>query len=705
MRLGKVWVSVLLVGATLALGASGFFFWADRRLANRDGFAAAAAESLHQPEVRHYVATQLVDSLGKARPETSTAVAAARPLIIGVVENIVDTDAFRALFRSAMREVHRTIVRTRDPDLSVPIPDAGALLKSALQAVDPSLAAKIPDGALTVALNYQLINDIVRNLQVAYDNAWLFLVIAVALYAVAIAFARERRWAVVFAGVALAVGGLAMQNLLLNAAEGVVGVVRERDAAAAATATAAVFTADFVQWAGYVVLIGLIVAAAGGSHGDLTLRGRFDVARAWFARQAQKPGWRVAGWIALIAVGWVTVTSPRSVGETLVQVAGMVAIYLGVVAILGALGLLTDRATSKATTSAGRAVRRATVFALAGALVVAVLTTALIAVATPSAAKKAIRADGCNGSEALCDRRIDQVVFPGSHNSMAATGEPDWFFTEQGGGVPAQLSAGVRALFIDAYYAAKVGSFVRTDVTASRLDVEKVRAEAGPDAVRAVDQVAALAGAIPNQADRQIYFCHLFCETGATQGRVMFERINDFLVENPNQVVLVVVEDYVTDDAMKKLLEDTGLIKRAWRYDPSAPLPTLRTMIEKDHNLLIAAEKNGGKYPFYPNVYATFAQETPYAFSSIEQLEAPASCAENRGAAHNPVFLMNHWVTPSGPTSPEEAAKANAFGAIVDRARMCEQIRGRRVNIASVNFYDRGDLFAAVAVLNGLAPG
>ena len=37
----------------------------------------------------------------------------------------------------------------------------------------------------------------------------------------------------------------------------------------------------------------------------------------------------------------------------------------------------------------------------------------------------------CNGSAALCDRRLDEVSLVGTHNSMSAAGEPGWLFAAQ----------------------------------------------------------------------------------------------------------------------------------------------------------------------------------------------------------------------------------------------------------------------------------
>jgi hypothetical protein len=38
----------------------------------------------------------------------------------------------------------------------------------------------------------------------------------------------------------------------------------------------------------------------------------------------------------------------------------------------------------------------------------------------------AVPASGCNGSETLCSRRVNEVLFPGTHNSMSAIEDRGW---------------------------------------------------------------------------------------------------------------------------------------------------------------------------------------------------------------------------------------------------------------------------------------
>jgi hypothetical protein len=56
----------------------------------------------------------------------------------------------------------------------------------------------------------------------------------------------------------------------------------------------------------------------------------------------------------------------------------------------------------------------------------------------------------CNGSAALCDRRFDEVVYPTTHNAMAAT-DLGFLAANQTHDIARQLEDGVRGLMLDTH--------------------------------------------------------------------------------------------------------------------------------------------------------------------------------------------------------------------------------------------------------------
>ena len=107
-----------------------------------------------------------------------------------------------------------------------------------------------------------------------------------------------------------------------------------------------------------------------------------------------------------------------------------------------------------------------------------------------------------------------------------------------------------------------------------------------------------------------MYLCHLYCEFGATPAVDEFRLVHDFLRENPNEVVVLVLEDFVDPADAIAVLERSGLAARgSWR--PGEPLPTLGEMIERGDNVLVLVENDGGSEPWYIPAY-DMLQDTPY---------------------------------------------------------------------------------------------
>ena len=64
--------------------------------------------------------------------------------------------------------------------------------------------------------------------------------------------------------------------------------------------------------------------------------------------------------------------------------------------------------------------------------------------ATAATANGATRERPCNGAVELCSKTLDQVVLPGTHNSMSNE-EYGWILPNQHYAIPTQLEYGVRA--------------------------------------------------------------------------------------------------------------------------------------------------------------------------------------------------------------------------------------------------------------------
>jgi hypothetical protein len=280
---------------------------------------------------------------------------------------------------------------------------------------------------------------------------------------------------------------------------------------------------------------------------------------------------------------------------------------------------------------------------------------------------------------------------------MSAADIPNWLFPEQETSIPVQLQDGIRGFLIDAHYGVPAGDRVKTlleDEAAARKKYESVLGKEGVDAaMRIRDRLVG-----EREGARDIYLCHGFCELGASPLIPMLQRMREFLVMNPNEVLTLVIQDEgVQPEDIRKCFEKSGLIDFVYRGPLGPPWPTLREMIASDERVLVFAENNSAGVPWYHQAYASM-QETPYTFHRPEDF----SCLPNRGNDSNSLFLINHWIETAPAPKPSNAEIVNAYSFLLSRAKECKSERHMLPNLIAVDFYKTGDLFKVVETLNGI---
>jgi len=155
----------------------------------------------------------------------------------------------------------------------------------------------------------------------------------------------------------------------------------------------------------------------------------------------------------------------------------------------------------------------------------------------------------------------------------------------------------------------------------------------------------------------------------------------------------------------------------------TAQYPTLREMIANNQRVVMLSERETGSVPWYHDGYAGPLQETPYDFrygneklstqAAMSNLTDPAnlneSCKPYRGGTEGALFLMNHWVNGKLDGSngvipdPAVAQVLNQPEVLIDRARACQERRGKLPTIVAVDDFGDGDLISAVRELNGVS--
>jgi hypothetical protein len=286
----------------------------------------------------------------------------------------------------------------------------------------------------------------------------------------------------------------------------------------------------------------------------------------------------------------------------------------------------------------------------------------------------------CNGHVELCDRRYDQVVYAATHNSMSS---PDVVFVwpEHDGDIRAQLDAGVRALLIDTHYWTPL--------------VYPGQLEAADPYLPANVAEQAFSAARPLREGRDgAFLCHNECALGAVPLDDSLATIRGFLDDNPDDVVTLIIQDAITPEETAAAFTRAGLDPYLHTHRSGTAWATLGELVDRGERLVVFAEDSGPPPSWYMPAFELM-QETPYRFEQPEDF----SCIANRGPADASLFLLNHWVQRISPDRVD-AVVVNRHDAIVDRARLCQDERGRLPNYVAVNFYGIGDLTAAVDTLN-----
>jgi hypothetical protein len=695
---------VLAILAALALLGALVTDYGSRAFFDSDNFANRAAVALDDEAVRAEVAERVTDDLIL---ESERNLIGARPVIEEVVSGILNTGAFQSLFRSAVSDVHRSIFTGDQNTFTLTIADLGATIRGALEALNPKLARKVPGGEDISILQSDppdVLIDLVQAAEEVHRIELILLIAALVLGTGAVAIALDRRQALLRLGLALAacgvVGAVAYgvgRSIALDA----IGQTGPRDAAAGLWDA---YLADLRTSLLILAGVGAVVAAAASSllrPVDLAAPAR----KAWelLTTVPETTSGRVLRGVLLLAAGILVIVEHEWVENLVFILIGLYIAYAGASELMR----LSVAATPAPKEERARAWRRTIV--IVGIAALAVVGAGLfVSFGAASDDEPEVVAGECNGSESLCERTLGEVAFPATHNAMSAADNPGWLFAQQESAIPDQLADGIRGLLIDTHYGQKTESGeVKTDLSEiGSGERQAYEAEIGTEALDAALRTRDRIVNSPTVEDRQIYLCHRFCELGAIPLEGTLRQIRDFVAANPNEVVVIVNEDYISPEDFAAAVEDSGLIDYVYKGAVGETLPTLEEMIDRGERVLMLAENDAGdgSISWYHLAYDALLQETPFKFKTPAALTKPArlnaSCEPNRGPSDAPLFLINHWVDTSPTPLPSNAAKVNARQPLHKRIRRCERDRGLAANLVAVDFYEIGDLFGVVDELN-----
>ncbi len=695
--------SALSIGLAVAAGVflliGAILLYARVEVIEEDAFADNAVEALENDATREVVATELVVGLVE---NGSPNLVAARPLVQSVVETVIDTGPFREVFRQAARQTNLLLFEREKRSVAFDLADAGSIVRFALESVDPKLADELPESVDLALLKLKEREFAGKTLQVADTVRVLGIIaplIAVILLAGSILAARDRRVGVLRASVSVAFAGVTLAVVLLivraRFLSGVVGEdeVTDEQMQDAVAGILDAFLGGLFRWGLLLALVGVVVAGAAAVLDPE--RDESPAVRLWnrLSTRPQSSVLRALRAVAAIAAGFLIAFEASLALAVVGLLLGAFLIYYGA----GELLLMLQPDDGVVEEGERRRVLRRGLAVAAGAVAVVVVIV-LVATSGTTGPGKGTPREGCNGSDALCDKRLNEVAFAGTHNSFSAADSPGWFLTNQRRTIERQLEDGIRLFLLDPHWGIEAADGrVNTDFEAEGRDRNKVVKALPPEVLAAAERLAGSVGlrGDANPADREVFLCHTVCELGATRLSESLQDIATFMEENPGEVVVIFIEPYVDPEDLEAVFEKAGLAEQAATLDRGAPLPTLGELVRSDQRLVVFAEKDAdGSIPWYLDGFS-FVQDTPLGAKRIEEL----SCELFRGESESPILMLNHWADLFPPQREPNAAFLTEK-ELLGRADECERERGLPVSFIATDHYDQGELIEAVDTLN-----
>ncbi|MGH7681150.1 MAG: hypothetical protein ACRENN_04100 [Candidatus Eiseniibacteriota bacterium] len=672
--------------------------YTSRTLFNETMFANRVAESLSEPHISRVVSGEITDQIVAMRRDLTPF----RPILLSVVERVVTSPPFRAMVKLAARKLHPTLI-THGESLTLGIKDLGVILANALS-MYPQIAEKLPARTQVVLGSTEELsvgNNLVRLIRFGHKmqrRGFIWPLAGILAGALGLVLTRRKDLYLLRTGLGLAIVALVIAAVARFGGYVAAGMTHSPTVSDLVAGLWLVFLAPLAIRMLVLAALGIILVAA-----VTTLLEKIDAAALartlWghAQRRPVRPEWLIARGLALTTVAIVIIFHP------LVAVSVVAVAFASFVFFVGVQDIFVTAAQAAKRGHTGQAARkkgRSAVPALVASAVILLLAAGgaywLWRGPEPEQASGPAVILACNGYSELRDRPLNQVVFPTTHNSMASGDISNWFMPNQEKGIRQQLEDGIRGLQIDVHNGVPMKGTIKTVLADESNAMAKYEAVLGKDGVNAAMRIRDRLVGKPD-GPQDVYLGHGFCELGATRFVDALEEIKDFMILNPNEVLIFVIQDEgVTPAEVASCFERSGLIDFVYKGPVTGPWPTLGEMVARSERIVVLAENHAEGVPWYHHMIGVL-QETPYAFKTPGDM----TNVPNRGGREGTLLLMNNFIE-SVPPVPSKAEPVNAYAFLLKRARACRRERDMLPNLISVDFYRTGDLFQVCRAMNGI---
>jgi len=273
----------------------------------------------------------------------------------------------------------------------------------------------------------------------------------------------------------------------------------------------------------------------------------------------------------------------------------------------------------------------------------------------------------CHGEARYCLRTYDDFTFAETHNSFSTPEDGIMGGINHLTGLQSQWEDGIRAFMLDPYHQ-------------SEFNNEKE------------DLVFCHAVSLPNTPP---------CLFGSVDAFSWLRSLNSLHNNSSGDVVSLLIQNYaVPGGHLEYLLNETGILERAYIHELGSPWPSIGDMSLSGTDVLIFIqmeyEDNFTKLlPAWKHTW-----DTPYGESSQEEM----TCDLGRGDSSQPVWHMNNWLNSDfGFADPIKASQVNAYDTLLERALLCWETVGNRPTFVGVDYWEQGEVANVTVTLNKMS--
>jgi hypothetical protein len=175
--------------------------------------------------------------------------------------------------------------------------------------------------------------------------------------------------------------------------------------------------------------------------------------------------------------------------------------------------------------------------------------------------------------------------------------------------------------------------------------------------------------------------------------------IEQFLNTNPNEIITIILECYVTANDIESEINASGLNNYLFEKIPGIDWPTLQEMINNNQRLIILTDENdaNANQGWYHYVW-DHAVETQFSVTD----PADFNNEFNRGDSLNDLFIFNHFITNAVLGIGDEAAAGivNEYNFLMNRINENYLATNKFPNFITLDFIDLGEGLNVVNTLN-----